>query len=219
MEGTARKRRHQLLAAPRANSSAAVECERNIGSKFGSEIHQVITISAQAPQRIAGHERSRRIGTSASHAAGDRNSLVQVHRDVSLDARMGSEQHCCTVGEVRFVDRKVISALARDRQRDSGTRFGVGGLHFVTQAHGMEHGGEFVIAVLAQGADRQLQVHLRGHANDHGSRGHGLRVGVLASESAVEAVSEGDELRQREGFSAASRVNTRGTQCLLSRIG
>ena len=34
----------------------------------------------------------------------------------------------------------------------------------------------------------------------------------------MKAVSESDELRQREGLSATARVNARGAQCLLSRI-
>ena len=162
VEGATGQHRRQLLPPAGADGRAAVQGERHVRAQLGRQCHELLAGGALPPEGVAGEQGRGGVGTAAGHPSGDRDRLVhmQVHR--RLDARVVGQEQGRPIRQVAVVEGELALALPRHGQGHARA----GGRprdDLVEQAHGLEHGGELVVAVASDRADRQLQVHLGGH--------------------------------------------------------
>ena len=95
--------RHDLLAAAGAERGAAVQRERDVAAQLGGEAGQLVAGQVELPQRGQAHQRGRRVGAPAGHAARDRDALAQDERDVGIPVGALGEQLDRAPGEVGLV--------------------------------------------------------------------------------------------------------------------
>ena len=96
--------RVQHVAAARADRCAAHQRKRYIGAELRGEIVQFARRQARAPQGVAGDERGRRVGGSASHAPRDGDLLADVEVHPSAVPGRSLQQPSGTQREIRLVD-------------------------------------------------------------------------------------------------------------------
>ncbi len=157
--------RGELISPAGAQRGPAGERERHIAAQVRGELQQVRAVQAGAPQRVAGHQRGRRVRAAAGQPARDRDPLDQVEPHRRGHSGPVGQQRRGLPGQVGIPGRQILGALAlHPHAQVPGRRRG----DLVVQRHGMEDGDQIVEPVRARRPDRQVQVHLRGHPDAHG---------------------------------------------------
>jgi hypothetical protein len=134
-----------------------------------------------------------------------------VQRHVRAAADVPGERHRGRSGQVGRVLRHVLdrdAGAGADAHREP---VGVARDHLVVQRHGVVGGGDVVVAVAAQRADREVEVDLRRRTRDH--RRHDATLGT-ADRAVRRQPGEGCHV---ERLAAGPRVDARVTQRLLCR--
>ena len=165
-----RHRGHQLAAAG-AERGAADEREGHVAAELGREREQLVVGGLGVPEPVEGEQGRGGVGRAAGHAAGDRDLLVDQEVGDRVPSDTGRHQRGGAGDDVVLADRDAVDVDVRRPVRDHAEHRVLGGDELVVQADGLVDGLEGVEAVLAGGADAEVQVDLGGGADvDAGRR-------------------------------------------------
>lgn len=162
--------RKQPFPAARAQRGAAVQRERDITAQFGGHRTEFVPGQAQVPQLVQPDQRRGGIRAAARHAARHRNAFADGDFHQGRAAAEVREPDGRLPDQVRPVGRHLGRALAGDPDGERSRRRD---LHIVAQGQRLEYRGQVVIAIGAQVADSEMEVHLRRRAHGDGTRHYG----------------------------------------------
>ena len=176
VKGVAGQHRRQLLAAAGTQRGAAVQRERHVAAEFGGQRVQVAPRHARAPTARSSppaRPRRRRCRPPCRRRPGStsRSEIATSGARPTWSAISSAARHA----RLRSSVGSDVRALAGHLQRQ---HVGVADGDLVEQRHGVEDGGQLVIAVVAEVADVEVQVDLAGHAHRDRTGGHPLGCGA-----------------------------------------
>ncbi len=190
--------RAQVLAPSGPDGRAADQAEGDVAAQRGGDLLQMAARGTGAPEGVAGDQSGSRVGRAAGQTGRHGDGLVDLDVDVRAHAVGVGQGPGSAPGQVGVVGGELVGALAGQAQphlRRGGHR------HRVVEAHGVEDGHQLVEAVLAGGADRELQVDLARNPYPH-SRADHVQAGGATGAAAVGDLGHGRDGRRRRGCDA-----------------